>query len=94
MNRPWALVVLIAAGMGAGLVPPGAAATTSPAEPAAKTTPGAAAVLRVGVVEGSAPCSVRRAAPATVGQDNADVYGALLGLDSAALADLHARGVV
>ncbi len=40
------------------------------------------------------PGSVRRAAPATVGQDNADVYGALLGLDSAALADLHARGVV
>ncbi len=40
------------------------------------------------------PGSVRRAAPATVGQDNADVYGALLGLDAAALADLHARGVV
>jgi ABC-type amino acid transport substrate-binding protein len=60
VNRPWALVVLIAAGLGPGLVPAGAAATASAAEPAATTAPGAAAVLRVGVVEGAAPCSVRR----------------------------------
>lgn len=53
MSRAWALMVLIAAGLGQGLVPPGAAATA----PAAGVT---ASVLRVGVVEGSPPCSVRR----------------------------------
>ncbi len=40
------------------------------------------------------PGSVRRAAPATVGQDNAAVYGETLGLDAGAIADLKGRGVI
>jgi formyl-CoA transferase len=40
------------------------------------------------------PGNVRRRAPETIGQDNADVYGELLGLDDAALADLKARGII
>jgi polar amino acid transport system substrate-binding protein len=52
VSRPWALVVLIAAGLGPVLLPP-ATATAVPTD-----TPGA--VLRVGVVEGSPPCSDRR----------------------------------
>jgi len=52
VSRPWALVVLFAAGLGAVLVPP--ATATAP------QTDAAGAVLRVGVVEGSPPCSDRR----------------------------------
>ncbi len=40
------------------------------------------------------PGSVRRPAPATIGQDNDAVYGELLGLDAAGLADLRTRGVI
>jgi formyl-CoA transferase len=40
------------------------------------------------------PGRVRRRAPETIGQDNAAVYGSLLGLDAAALADLAARGII
>lgn len=40
------------------------------------------------------PGSVRRRAPETIGQDNADVYGELLGLDAAALGELQARGII
>ncbi|MEI6487149.1 MAG: CoA transferase [Sphingomonadales bacterium] len=40
------------------------------------------------------PGSVRRRAPETIGQDNDDVYGELLGLDAAALADLKARNII
>jgi formyl-CoA transferase len=40
------------------------------------------------------PGSVRRAAPATIGQDNTAVYGDLLGLDAAAIADMQERGVI
>ncbi|KPF64423.1 CoA-transferase [alpha proteobacterium AAP81b] len=40
------------------------------------------------------PGSVRRPAPATVGQDNAAVYGAMLGLDAATLGELAARGII
>ena len=39
------------------------------------------------------PSAVRRAAPATVGEHNAEVYGKL-GLDPAALAQLAARGII
>ncbi len=40
------------------------------------------------------PGTVRRRAPETIGQDNDAVYGELLGLDAAALADLKARGII
>jgi len=40
------------------------------------------------------PGSVRSCAPATVGQDNEEIYGALLGLRPAELADLRERGVI
>ena len=40
------------------------------------------------------PGRVRRRAPETIGQDNADVYGDLLGLDADALADLATRGII
>jgi crotonobetainyl-CoA:carnitine CoA-transferase CaiB-like acyl-CoA transferase len=40
------------------------------------------------------PGGVRRAAPASVGQDNADVYGEALGLSGDAIADLKTRGVI
>ena len=39
------------------------------------------------------PSTIRRAAPQTVGQDNAEVYGAL-GLDAAALADMAEREII
>jgi formyl-CoA transferase len=40
------------------------------------------------------PGSVRRAAPATVGQDNAAVYASVLGLTETELADLESRGII
>ena len=40
------------------------------------------------------PGSVRSAAPASVGQDNASVYGDVLGMGDDAIADLKARGVI
>ena len=40
------------------------------------------------------PSSIRRPAPARVGQHNAEVFGAMLGIDPAELADLAARGVI
>ena len=40
------------------------------------------------------PGNVRRRAPERIGQDNAAVYGEMLGLDPAALADLQARGII
>ena len=38
--------------------------------------------------------TVRRVAPATVGQDNAAIYGELLGMSDAEIADLAARGII
>ncbi|WP_017667795.1 CoA transferase [Sandarakinorhabdus sp. AAP62] len=40
------------------------------------------------------PGNVRRRAPETIGQDNDAVYGEMLGLDAAALADLKARNII
>lgn len=40
------------------------------------------------------PGTIRRPAPASVGQDNMAVYADLLGLDAAALADLQQRGII
>ena len=40
------------------------------------------------------PGAIRRHAPETVGQDNDDVYGTMLGLDASALADLRQRGII
>ncbi len=40
------------------------------------------------------PGSVRSGAPERVGQHNAEVYGDILGLDTAALAELESRRVV
>jgi formyl-CoA transferase len=37
---------------------------------------------------------VRRAAPASIGQDNAAVYGEVLGMSPTEIADLQARGVI
>ena len=40
------------------------------------------------------PGTIRRAAPAAVGQHNAEVYGELLGLDQAELAKLAEAGAI
>jgi formyl-CoA transferase len=40
------------------------------------------------------PGGVRRPAPSVVGQHNAEIYGALLGMGQAELDDLAARGVI
>jgi formyl-CoA transferase len=40
------------------------------------------------------PGNVRSIAPQTVGQDNAEVYGSILGLTATELADLERRGLI
>ncbi len=40
------------------------------------------------------PGSVRRTAPATIGQDNVQVYGDVLGMSEAEIADLATKGVI
>jgi len=40
------------------------------------------------------PGNVRSIAPQTVGQDNAEVYGSILGLTASQLADLETRGLI
>ena len=40
------------------------------------------------------PGNVRSIAPQTVGQDNAEVYGSILGLTASELADLETRGLI
>jgi crotonobetainyl-CoA:carnitine CoA-transferase CaiB-like acyl-CoA transferase len=40
------------------------------------------------------PGNVRSIAPQTVGQDNAEVYGSILGLTATELADLQSRGLI
>ena len=40
------------------------------------------------------PGNVRSIAPQTVGQDNAEVYGSILGLTATELADLESRGLI
>ena len=40
------------------------------------------------------PGSVRRPAPSTVGQHNAEIYGELLGISADELADMAAKGVI
>jgi len=40
------------------------------------------------------PGSVRSIAPQTVGQDNVEVLGALLGYDAAKVAELTTKGVI
>lgn len=40
------------------------------------------------------PGAIRRHAPETIGQDNEEVYGSMLGLDADALAELQQRGII
>ena len=40
------------------------------------------------------PGSVRRAAPPTIGHDNASVYTGVLGMSAGEIADLKARGII